>query len=124
MRMTKHLVRVWKTKLTLRSVEAISCVIAPQANFCNFVEQTKTYLHSVINKYRPLRFNLELDMPINLLDNIVFQKATIDKINQDGFDINLIKSLKALEHVTECVYDVLEEFGVEMSEYKFFNGKR
>ena len=84
-----------------------------------FVAQTKPYLHSVINKYRSLRFNLELDMPINLLDNIVFQKATIDKINQDGLDINLIKSLRALEHVTECVYDVLEEFGVEMSEYKF-----
>ena len=84
-----------------------------------FVAQTKPYLHSVINKFNPIRFNLELDMPVNLLDNIVFPKATLDKIEQDGLDLNLIKSLKCLEHVQEVAYDILEEFGIEMSEYKF-----
>jgi hypothetical protein len=84
-----------------------------------FVEQAKPYLHSVINKHRPVRFNLELDMPVELLDNIVFPKATLVKIEADGLDLNLIKSLKALEHVQDVIFDVLEEFGIEMSEYKF-----
>ena len=84
-----------------------------------FVAQTKPYLHSVINKHRPVRFNLELDMPVHLLDNIVFPKATLVKIEQDGLDLNLIKSLKCLEHVQDNVYDILEELEVEMSEYKF-----
>jgi len=84
-----------------------------------FVAQTKPYLHSVINVQRPVRFNLELDIQCELLDNIVFQKATLDKIEQDSIDLNLIKSLKCLEHVQEVAYDILEEYGVEMSEYKF-----
>jgi hypothetical protein len=84
-----------------------------------FLNQVKPYLHSVMNKHRPIRFNLELDMPTTLLNNIVFSKAILTKIEQDGMDVNLIKSLKAFEHVQECVYDVLEEFGVEMSDYKF-----
>ena len=41
-------------------------------NYMYFVAQTKPYLHSVINKYRPVRFNLELDMPTDLLDNVKF----------------------------------------------------
>ena len=84
-----------------------------------FVSQTKPYLHSVINMYRPVRFNLELDMPTNLLDNIIFPKAILVKIEQESVDLNLIKSLKCLEHVQEVAYDILEEYGVEMSEYKF-----
>ena len=84
-----------------------------------FVAQVKPYLHSVINKHRPVRFNLELDMPTNLLDNIVFPKATLVKIDAEGIDLNLIKSLKALEHVQETAYDILEEWGVEMADYKF-----
>ena len=84
-----------------------------------FVAQTKPYLHSVINKHRPVRFNLELDMPTDLLDNVVFPKATLIKIEQDGLDLNLIKSLKCLEHVQETAFDILEEFGIEMTEYKF-----
>ena len=84
-----------------------------------FVAQAKPYLHAVINKHRPVRFNLELDMATDLLDNIVFPKATLTKIEQDGLDLNLIKSLKALEHVQEVAYDILEECGVEMTDYKF-----
>lgn len=84
-----------------------------------FMTQTKPYLHSVVNKFKPLRFNLELDMPTTLLDNIIFPKATIAKIEQDGLDINLIKSLKALENVQESIYDIFEDIGIEMSEYKF-----
>jgi hypothetical protein len=84
-----------------------------------FVAQAKPYLHAVINKHRPVRFNLELDMPTDLLDNIVFPKATLTKIEQDGLDINLIKSLKALEHVQEVAHDILEDCGVEMTDYKF-----
>ena len=84
-----------------------------------FVAQAKPYLHSVINKHRPVRFNLELDMTTDLLDNIVFPKATLVKIEQDGLDLNLIKSLKALEHVQDTVDELLEEFGVEMTDYKF-----
>ena len=84
-----------------------------------FIAQKKPYLHSVINKHRPVRFNLELDMPTDLLDNIIFPKATLVKIEQDGLDLNLIKSLKCLEHVQETAFDILEEFGVEMTEYKY-----
>jgi hypothetical protein len=83
-----------------------------------FVKQQKPSLHSVINKHRPIRFNLELDMPIEQLDNIVFPKATLDKIKQDGLDLNLITSLKCLQHVQDNIYDILEEGGVEMSAYK------
>ena len=58
-------------------------------------------------------------MTTDLLDNIVFPKATLVKIEQDGLDLNLIKSLKALEHVQDTVDELLEEFGVEMTDYKF-----
>lgn len=84
-----------------------------------FKKQEKPFLHSVINKFRPVRFNLELDIPVELLNNIVFSKAITDKIEQDGLDLDLIKSMKALEHVQECIYDILEEYGIEMADYKF-----
>ncbi len=51
---------------------------------------------------------------MRLLDNIEFTKGILDKIEKEGMNLNLIKSLKALEHVQEVALDVLEEFGVEV----------
>ena len=86
-----------------------------------FVNQDKPHLHSVINKHHPMRFNLELDMPISLLDEMVFSPANIKKIESENLELNLIKSLKALEHIQGVASDILEEFGVESSDYTFMN---
>lgn len=85
-----------------------------------FTAQEKPYLHSVINRYRPVRFNLELDMPVESLDNVVFTKDNIKKIKEGGYSLDFIKSIKILEHIQDTVGDILEEeYGIEVSDYKF-----
>ena len=64
-----------------------------------FVKQEKPYIHSVINKYRPVRFNLELDITPELLANVVFKPEVIKQIENDGLDVDYIKALKCLENI-------------------------
>lgn len=78
----------------------------------------KPMFHSVINKTRPVRLNLELDMPLNLLDNIILAPEMIKKIENGGQDIYNIKAHLAFTHVRDTVESVLEEhYGVETSDY-------
>jgi len=83
-----------------------------------FGQQEKPYLHSVINKHKPVRLNLELDITPELLENIVFPPDIVKKIEADGQDLQLIKSLKCFEHVKDVIGDVLDEYyGIESSDY-------
>jgi hypothetical protein len=83
-----------------------------------FGQQDRPYLHSVINKNKPVRLNLELDITPELLENIVFPPDIIKKIEADGQDLQLIKSLKCFEHVKNVIGDVLDEhYGIESSDY-------
>ena len=83
-----------------------------------FGQQDRPYLHSVINKNKPVRLNLELDITPELLENIVFPPDVIKKIEADGQDLQLIKSLKCFEHVKNVIGDVLDEhYGIESSDY-------
>jgi len=85
-----------------------------------FYQQDKPYIHSVVNKYKLVRFNLELDMELDKLENINLDAKHVNKIEEQGQDLNLIKYLLAVEHIKSKVYDVLEEYwGVEMSDYLF-----
>ena len=68
-----------------------------------FVKQEKPYIHSVINKYRPVRFNLELDITPELLANVVFKPEVIKQIENDGLDVDYIKTLKCLEIVKTSI---------------------
>ena len=82
------------------------------------IEQNKPMLHSVINKTQPVRLNLELDMPLKLLDNIILAPQMVKKIENEGQDIYNIKAHLAFIHVKEVVESVLEEhYGVEPSDY-------
>ena len=56
------------------------------------LEHKQPMLHSVINKTLPIRLNLEMDMPLKLLDNIVIAPAMVKKIEDDGHDIYNIKA--------------------------------
>jgi hypothetical protein len=86
-----------------------------------FYKQEKPYIHSVINKYRPVPFNIELDMETAKLDNFHIDQKHADKImSMSGWDINKVKYHVIVEQVKDAVYDILEEyFGVEVSDYKF-----
>ena len=83
-----------------------------------FGEREAPYLHSVINKHKPVRLNLELDITPELLENVVFTKDILKKIEEDGQDLQLIKSLKVFEHVKDKIGDILEEFyNIESCDY-------
>jgi hypothetical protein len=72
-----------------------------------FGEQKKPYIHSVINKHRPIRFNLELDITEELLKNIVFTKETVASIEKADLDVEEIKALKSLENVKDSIESIL-----------------
>jgi hypothetical protein len=83
-----------------------------------FNDQKKPYIHSIINKHRPIRFNLELDITNDLLKNIVFKDDVIKQIEKEDLDVDHIKALKSLENVRDSINDILEEhYQVEPSDY-------
>lgn len=85
-----------------------------------FYEQEKPYIHSVINKYKPVRFNLELDMDIQKLDNIKLSDNIVKKIKNSDENINHIKSILCFSHIKNKIYDILEtSYAVEPSDYMF-----
>jgi len=61
-----------------------------------FGQQKKPYLHSVINKHRPVRFNLELDITPELLANVVFKPEVMKQIENNRCDVNEVKALTCL----------------------------
>jgi hypothetical protein len=85
-----------------------------------FHRQDKPHLHSVVNKFRSIRFNTELDIENEKLDNMILDAKTLKKIEQDGQNINLIKYLLAVTHIKSCINDVLDEhYKIESSDYRF-----
>jgi len=68
-----------------------------------FAKQKKPYIHSVVNKHRPVRFNLELDITDDLLKNIVFKPDVIKQIEKEDLDVDHIKALKSLENVQDSI---------------------
>ena len=83
-----------------------------------FGEQKKPYIHSIINKHRPVRFNLELDITNDLLKNIVFKPDVIKQIEKEDLDVDHIKALKSLENVRESIENILEtHYDIEPSDY-------
>lgn len=88
-----------------------------------FNKQEKPYLHSVLNKNRPVRFNLELDISEDLLNNITIPKTVTDRLVQ-SIDINTIKYLFIIEHIKKHSNDILEEYwGVEISDYEYMEAQ-
>ena len=83
-----------------------------------FADQKKPYIHSVVNKHHPVRFNLELDISTDLLKNVVFKPDVIKQIEKADLDVEHIKALKSLENVKERINDILEaRYGIEPSDY-------
>jgi hypothetical protein len=83
-----------------------------------FADQKKPYIHSVVNKHQPIRFNLELDITDDLLENIVFKPDVIKSIEKEDLPVNYIKSIACLENVKESIVSVLEEhYDIEPSDY-------
>jgi hypothetical protein len=85
-----------------------------------FKTQSKPYIHSVINKHAPFRFNLELDMEVAKLNNYILSPEDIKKITDAGRDVNFIKYLQCLMRIKAEICNVLDEhYEIESSDFPF-----
>ena len=75
-----------------------------------FYSQDKPVIHSVINKYKPVRFNLELDIGKKELANIKFTEDVIKKMQDAGLtNFNRVKYLLAVDKIKKAIVAVLRE---------------
>ena len=69
----------------------------------------KPSIHSVINKHRPIRFNLELDIEYEKLDKIILPQEVVDKLAEDGRSMNHVKYLLAVRHIKIIINNIMEQ---------------
>lgn len=85
-----------------------------------FYSLARPQIHSVINRYRPVRFNVELDIDYGKLDNITLSQEVMTKLNDADIKVNLIKYQLVVKHTKKIISQILEEeydiFDVEFYE--------
>ena len=69
---------------------------------------TKPRIHSVVNKHRPLRFNLELDIEYDKLDKIILPQNFVDKLAESGMSMNRVKYLLVVRHIKNKINIIME----------------
>ena len=80
----------------------------------------RPYIHSVVNKYQKIRFSLELDMNIDLLDKIILAPAIIKQIEDAGFNVNYIKAMNCFVNVQDSIIKVLgDNYLIDYDENNF-----
>lgn len=80
--------------------------------------QKKPQIHSVVNKYQQVRFSLELDMTVDLLDKIILTTAFVKQCEDAGVNVNFVKAMNCFKNITRSINNVLEEhYGIEASDY-------
>lgn len=71
----------------------------------------KPSIHSVVNKYKPIRFNLELDIDYDKLNNIILPEAHLQKMKDDGMiiSVNKLKYYGVIFKVKSAIVEIIEE---------------